>query len=74
LEIKLNGKNILNDIQKGNYGIGLVRQYEYIASNGKKRIVSQMNSVDRLIMHVLNFKLSEVWNSFFFGILFCIHT
>ena len=53
----LNGEKIKRELLCGDYKMGLVQQYEIVNPKGKRRTISLLNSIDRLIFRALYQKL-----------------
>lgn len=62
---EMNKDKILKAIYEGNYNPGIVMQLDIVAKNGKKRGISQLNSIDRLISRVLAQNFSDEWEKDF---------
>lgn len=62
---EMNKDKILKAIYEGNYNPGIVMQLDIVAKNGKKRGISQLNSIDRLISRVLAQYFSDEWEKDF---------
>lgn len=60
-----NGDKIKQSILDGTYTMGTIEQREIINHKGKRRTISMMNSVDRLIYRALYQKLAVVWEPLF---------
>lgn len=60
-----NGIKIKQSILDGTYTMGTIEQREIINHKGKRRTISMMNSVDRLIYRALYQKLAVAWESLF---------
>lgn len=58
----INGDKIKNAIADKIYTVGLVKQEEVVNRKGKRRTISLMNSVDRLIYRALYQKMYELWS------------
>lgn len=61
----LNGEKIERELLCGDYTMGLVQQYEIVNPKGKRRTISLLNSIDRLIFRALYQKLDLFWNEIF---------
>lgn len=60
-----NGDRIKKSILDGTYVPGMVNQIEIINQKGKHRMISLMNSVDRLIYRALFQKMTTLWEKEF---------
>lgn len=60
---KLNGPNIILAIKEGKYEPGVVSLTEILKSNGKRRTIAKINSVDRLIIRSISQILTPVLES-----------
>ena len=61
----LNGEKIKRELLCGDYKMGLVQQYEIVNPKGKRRTISLLNSIDRLIFRALYQKLDLFWDEIF---------
>lgn len=56
---RLNGERVMADIRAGTYKPGIVRRYEIVGNNGKRRFIANMNVVDRFVERLLQQKLQR---------------
>ena len=56
---KLNGERIIQEVREGAYEPGVVECFEVLGSSGKKRVVSNLNVIDRFITRLLAQKLKR---------------
>lgn len=56
---QINGDDIFQNIKRGSYQPGVVQIKEYLNRRGKKRSISAINSIDRLVLRLLAQKLRE---------------
>ncbi len=62
---KWNGDAVVKDVRNGSYEPGLIHERMIITGNGKRRIISMMSSLDRLIVRAINQILQEKIDSIF---------
>ena len=58
----MNGGLICESIRKGTYEPGPVIQYDIVNRNGSKRAVSKYNSIDRLVLRMIEQKLYQYYS------------
>jgi len=56
---KLNKDNIIDSLTNGTYVPGIIQQVEILNKTGKKRIISKLTSIDRLLLRAILQVLSE---------------
>lgn len=56
---KINHERIENEIREGIYQPGIIKNYEILKGTGKRRIISNMNVLDRFITRLLSQKLQR---------------
>lgn len=62
---QVNGERVMEEIRACKYQPGPVTQYEILNGKGKRRIVTKLTEVDRLITRLLSQKLNSFFNPMF---------
>lgn len=62
---EMNQYQVIDDIKRGKYIPGIVRQKEIVGKTGKRRVISIMNSIDRLLLRALVQILNPVMEEVF---------
>lgn len=62
---ELNGERIFEEAFQCTYKPDLIKEYEIIKSNGKRRTVANFSDMDKLITRLLAQKLNEFYNNLF---------
>ena len=60
----VNKANIVEQIKLGSYQCGTIEEYQIINKKGKKRWISRLNSIDRLLLRAMHQILEPILNSY----------